>query len=383
MEISLRLTANESLQLLEAFKLSKDVYILRSSDNCFSHYHYQSGSGYYNIHYRQKQKGLSWILRRRRESPEYMKPPLPFRTEDRCCTIKAKINPKILLGLDDYIVAANSSYLDRLEAVFNQEAKAISPILADFGSYSLSRIDYCVNFDLRELELGVNVLPDDYMVLIKQSDIPNQFQEYKEYRDTAHRKKPGLNSFYLMNRSVHINCYCKYPQLKREFPSAPFLNNSLDIIRFEVQCLYLKTRYMQRQIRDNVDFDKLIHVMLSDETCEKIIRSYYRETIGMGDYYSLTAARERIKSMHFSRNREDRLLNALKSVSLHRGVSKAKSQLSGKELVEFKRSINDLEEIGINPVTIPRERGIKFLPNLLKTYLAEIEKLNRSTLDIS
>ena len=130
---------------------------------------------------------------------------------------------------------------------------------------------------------------------------------------------------------------------------------------------------MQRQIRDNVDFEKMMPVMLSDEMCEQMISSYYHKTIGMGDYYSLTAAREKIKSMNFHQNREDRLMKTLKSVSLHRGVFKAKSHLSGKELEEFKRSINDLEKIGINPVTIPRERGIKFLPNLLKTYLAEME----------
>ena len=109
MEISLRITVNESLELLQSFKKSKELYIREYSDKCFSYY--QSRSGYYNIYYRQEQKGLSWTLRHRRQSPDYMRPPLPFRTEDWCCTIKAKINPKILLGLNDYIAAADSSYL--------------------------------------------------------------------------------------------------------------------------------------------------------------------------------------------------------------------------------------------------------------------------------
>lgn len=375
LEISLKLTADESLQLLEAFKLSKDVYILRSSDDCFSHY--QSRSGYYNIYYRQERKGLSWTLRHRRESPEYMKPSPPFRTEDRCCTIKAKINPKILLGLDDYIVAANSSYLDRLASVFNQEAKAISPILADFGSYSLNRIDYCVNFDLRELELRVDVLPSDYMVLIKQSNIPNHFQEYTEYRETTHRKQPGLDSFYLTNNSVHINCYCKYPQLQREYPSVPGIDDALNVIRFEIQCLYWKTRSMKKRIKDCDDFENVIATLMSGEMCERIITSYFNKTIGKGDYYTLEEARKKIKSKHFNQNKEDRLLNTLKLVSLHHGIFKAKSHLKGNELEELKRSVKELGELGINPVTIPRERGIKFLPNLLRAYLTEREKAEK------
>lgn len=134
---------------------------------------------------------------------------------------------------------------------------------------------------------------------------------------------------------------------------------------------------MKKQIKDCDDFEKVMSVMLSDETCEKIIRSYYHKTIGMGDYYSLAAAREKIRSMHFSQNREDRLLNALKLVSLHHGVFKAKSHLKGKELEILKRSVKDLGKLGINPVTIPRERDIKFLPNLLNAYLAERERADK------
>lgn len=370
MELSLKLTVDESLQLMQTFEKNKDVYIKNNHNGSV----YQR-SVYYYIGYRQPYKGLSWTLRYCKHPPEYMQI-VSHKVEDRCCSIKARINPKILLGLDDYIASADRTYLKDLIAVFNQEAKKLSPILKDFFCYSINRIDYCVNFDLEDLRIGL--YPADYMVLIQQADIPNHFIEHKEYQGTTHRKKPGLNSFYLKNNSVHINCYWKYYQLQTQFPSVPYIDDSFYIIRFEVQCLYLKTNLMQKQIKDYDNFENLISVMLSDEFCQKVITSYYYKTIGRGDYYSLDAARKKIKSMNFNQNKEDRLLKALKLVNLHRGIFKAKSHLQGKELADLKRSMIDLGEIGINPVTIPRERGIKFLPNLLNTYLANREAAEKA-----
>ena len=378
MELLLKLTVDESSQLIQAFKNNKDVYFEENKDG--SIYQYDWFSKYYSIRYRQRYKGLSWTLRYCKHSPEYMRQKVPGKPpeEDRCCSIKARINPKILLGLDDYIAAADWTYLKDLIVVFNHEAKKLSPILKDFNSYSLNRIDYCINFDLEDLKIGL--YPTDYIALIQQANIPNHFHEYKEYRGTTHRKRPGLNSFYLENNSVRINCYWKYYQLQTEFPSAPDIERSLYVIRFEVQCSYLKAHFMQKQIKDCDDFAKLMAVMLSDEMCEKMITGYYYKTIGRGDYYSLEEARKKVKSMNFSRNKEERLLNALKLVRRHCGIFKAKSHLQVKELADLKRSIKDLGEIGVNPVTIPRERGIKFLPNLLNAYLAERERAEKEFL---
>lgn len=374
MELSLKLTSDKALQLLQAFRESKDVYF---KDPNGERVCWNSISGkYYVIWYRKPYKGLSWSLRCCQRSPEYMRwPLLDGFVEDECCTVKARINPKILLGVDDYVAAADLRYLQALVAVFDEEARKISPILKDFRAYSLGRIDYCVNFDLEDLR--INCHPEDYMRLIQQADIPNHFSEYKEYRGTTHRKSPGINSFYLENRSVRINCYCKHYQLREQFPSAPHIEDSLHVIRFEIQCLYLKTWQLQKRIEDRENLENIMIQMLSDTMCEKIITSYYHKTIGRGDYYSLEGARKKIRSMKFNRNKEERLLDALKQVSLHRGIAKAKSHLQGKELDDLKRSMKELSEIGVNPVTIPRGRGIQFLPNLLNVYLNEREQAEK------
>lgn len=123
MELSLRLTAYEAKQLLQIFEKNRELYFKDNNNRGLASHQYHSSSRYYYIQYRQKYKGLSWTLRYCSESPGYMTPAFPYMPtmEDRCCTIKARINPKILLGLEDYIAAADRTYLEVLIAAFNQE----------------------------------------------------------------------------------------------------------------------------------------------------------------------------------------------------------------------------------------------------------------------
>ena len=52
----------------------------------------------------------------------------------------------------------------------------------------------------------------------------------------------------------------------------------------------------------------------------------------------------------------------------HGGIAKAKAQLNNLELDNFKRSLKDLDDILVNPVTIPRRWNIPHIPNLLRAY---------------
>ena len=60
------------------------------------------------------------------------------------------------------------------------------------------------------------------------------------------------------------------------------------------------------------------------------------------------------------------MIRALELVNECRGI--AKSKLRSDDLKDFKRSLNDLDAILVNPVTIPRDWGIDYIPNLLQAY---------------
>jgi len=75
-----------------------------------------------------------------------------------------------------------------------------------------------------------------------------------------------------------------------------------------------------------------------------------------------------IEAHNFRQDKEDRLMFALEHVNLCRSIAKAKSKLQGDDLKEFKRSLKDLDEIFVNPVTIPKKWGVKHIPNPLRAY---------------
>lgn len=293
----------------------------------------------------------------------------------RGIVVNATINPKILGGKSDYISAANIDDMEAAIIEFNRISEEISPFLSSFEYYIFKRIDYCLNFSLNELVPGCS--HELIMNLIHRADIPPHYVKWKEYDEKAHRRKSRLSSFYLKCRSANINCYSKYMKLKeqneknisRGFPpvSRRTMDLARDIIRFEIQCKYPKVYARSKSIGIRSILNQY-HDLLGYRACMEQINRYYKVTIGAGDWYSLSAAKRIIMNQRFHKQKTDRLINVLQEVNQCRSLANAKAQHQGSDLAAFKRTVKDLADIGINPVTIPREWGINHIPNLLHTF---------------
>ena len=160
------------------------------------------------------------------------------------------------------------------------------------------------------------------MDLISRGDIPHFFSEWQEYDPTSHRMKSKPESFYLINKSVTINCYSKYVELlnrsqRRESQGfSPISKDVLDlaygIICFEVQCKYQKTYQLSKNTER---FGDLIHnkyeSLFTPTTCCNIIDHYFYRVIGKGDWYDIRSAITRIRAMTFIKQKEQRLISAL------------------------------------------------------------------------
>jgi len=304
----------------------------------------------------------------------------------------AIITPKVLMD-NDYIKVAKESDMETVEALFNEEAGKISPILKPFGASSVNRSDPGLTFDLEEI--GFPCSPKDLMKLIKRGDIPKYFTERKENDKKEHRKKADRDSFYLENASVGINFYWKYPKIKKGHPDFPSKEKYRNIMRLEVELKYRKLYALSKNIRHKSKFykspeemstDELwrtiendmrrpaipIDVVLTDDFAAGIINKYLSKIIGQGDYLTLDGARWIVQAHHFRKDKEERLISALEFINECRGIAKAKAKLQGDDLRNLKRSIKDLNGICVNPVTIPRKWGIEHIPNPLDAYYQSI-----------
>jgi tRNA U54 and U55 pseudouridine synthase Pus10 len=100
-------------------------------------------SGEWMIYYTDEfRRGITWTLRYNVHSGKYKE-----------YLIEARINPKLLAGIKDYITASTSDYLQVVEERFNEEVAKISEILGKFHAYDIKRVDFCINFDLKELRV--------------------------------------------------------------------------------------------------------------------------------------------------------------------------------------------------------------------------------------
>ena len=303
-------------------------------------------------------KGITWFLRFNNNSRNYKE-----------YIVEARINPKILAGIKDYITAANGSYLKIVEERFNEEVNKISKILGRFSWYKLKRIDFCINFDLKEM--GYKCTPEEMIKLIKQADYSSRYTEWMKYDKKSHRTKSGKYSLYLKSGSLNINCYYKYKQMDEDDFDYEDREKALNIIRFEVQCKYRKVYTMSQIMKQNFEHGSLdlMHQILSDLTSKNIIDQYFNRIIGSGDYYTLKRAIEIIEDQGFSCEKEDRLIETLKEINEHRGIANTRRELISHNAVSiFNRSLKELNALGINPVTAPTRFGTKPIPNLLRRF---------------
>lgn len=305
-------------------------------------------------------------------------------------TVAATINPKVLAGIRDYLTAATFGDMNFAIPNFNFESQKISPLLRTFFDYKITRIDYCVNISLDEIISEYD--SEKIMNLIKRSDIPPHYKEWMIYDNKAHRMKSRPESFYLKSNSVNINYYSKYMQLlnisqeKVENGFNPIeqeiLDASQNIYRFEVQYKYYKIYSLSQEAAKAGDLSyNKYKSLLNPVKCIEIVSDYYKKTIGKGDWYALSDAMQIVKSKNFNSQKEQRLITALKYISDCRSLSKAKSSYPQKQLRAFKQTLDELSNLNINPVTIPREWNIRHIPNLLKTYFNKLLE-DQSSLDI-
>lgn len=304
-------------------------------------------------------------------------------------SITAIINPRVLL-YNNYIYAAQADDIRCVREIFNRKIQEISAGMFKFDDWSMNRADYCLNIDTEEL--GLPCTAKQLMKLVKRANIPKHFTERKEYDPTSHRLRSDPNSFYLESKSVTINFYRKYFQQNPKHPNYANRDASFNVIRFEIQCKYPKLYALSRSHKlngyDCLDSsDEALEEMyydyietgifppkikpdsiLTDTISHKILETYIYKIIRKGDYFTLDGAKEIVESYNFRLEKEERLLYALDIVSESRGIAAAKQKLSGLELDDFKRSLNDLDEILVNPVTIPRKWNTPHIFNPLRAY---------------
>jgi len=248
----------------------------------------------------------------------------------------------------------------RLETTLDKTIDIVCSVLPQSYRWSVGRIDYSMNLTSKYVK--------ECVALAKKGKDP--------YRYNDHVNKTG--SSYRMSKSVVLNYYDKYDHISKKIDAdsldAHLLEEAQNIYRIEVQCLnYNKLKHIRKKF-DLPKETNVYHYLRSD-IAEWALLSYYDKVIGRADYYSLDKAIKTVESTVWGTRKKENIKNWIRLIAQARSVSKAREQFVGGATLArtgtvVKGSVNTFrnyemacKDIEVNPVTIPRDWGINYIPN--------------------
>ncbi|MCA0120913.1 hypothetical protein [Bacillus sp. RSS_NA_20] len=250
--------------------------------------------------------------------------------------------------------------VERLRTVLDKAIESLTSTLPQSDRWFVSRIDFTKNLTTDYVQ--------ECVALAKKGKDPYR------YNDTIN--KPG--SSYRASKSVILNFYDKLDHISKKVDPKSFdahlIEEAHNTFRIEVQCLnFNKLKHLRKKFE--LPHKSNLYNYLRKDVAEGVIFYYYEKVIGSADYYSLYEALKIVEMSEMSARKKENIKKWLRLVAQAKGVSKAREQfIAGTTLGHAKIAIkgnqntfrnyeNACKKIGINPVTIPKDWGIDYIPN--------------------
>ena len=217
-----------------------------------------------------------------------------------------------------------------VEQFLNQERLGID-------DFTMNRIDYDFNIRFPSIEAMKQIIR-----LLHKTPL-----------QACHAKRSGnyKTSLYHGSGSKVIQVYPK--DIERMSKNSPIESYEYHILRQEVQVKREHIRQMQR----THDIPRTWDAWVSMERQSEYLAAT-KPLIPIGDYYSLESARQMVDASAM-KEREKIFMKEMLGIISETDMETAKSKLS---LNTYKKYLNKLETIGINPITIPEDMGLDFIP---------------------
>ena len=287
-----------------------------------------------------------------------------------------KLEPQIMLEEKRTIRLFNPIHenIEILRDRFMEEMKKClrtTNRLTDLYVWDVNRLDITYNFVLQNTKER-----DVFLDIIKRTSRLVRTKP-KVMKKTSKKNQSTAEG----NHSFKFMAYDKHRQINDVYNSIGYdekirlLKESENTVRIEVQLYKRKLRSIQKKL--NFPNRNILNY-LKKEWQDELFFKQYRNSIGIGDFYSLYKAREKLFEQNPKPKMFEKLLNFLELLSQSRSIDASKKKfikgtIVNKKLVKgslrtFNTYLNKLNEMGINPITLPRRWGIDFLQNPIRKF---------------
>lgn len=248
----------------------------------------------------------------------------------------------------------------RLRAALDKSIVSLSESLSQSDQWFVSRIDFTKNLTTEYVQ--------ECVALAKKG------KDLYHYNDTI--DKPG--SSYRRSKAVILNYYDKLDHITKMIDETSFdahlIDEAKNIFRIEVQCLnYNKLKHIREKF--DLPCKSNLYDYLRTDIAEWLIFYYYDKIFGRSDYYSLNEALKIVEATEWTIRKKENIQRWLKVIAEAKSVSEAREHFVagttiGCTKIPVKGSLNTFrnyekacKDIRINPVTIPSDWQIDYIPN--------------------
>jgi hypothetical protein len=278
------------------------------------------------------------------------------------------INPAQIMGDGFYNIYTENNFTEVCNRI-DEITASVCNLLPPMQDTRLSRIDFC-----HDIALDSQDKVDTYLDIIKK------YQYYKNFKllhlpcGGSNRRILPMNSATLKRGATTISIYDKFSEVWKKRGYYPYdgiftLHNTL---RVEVRIYNGKIYYEKKKRRFKDTFDFLNE---SKRLAQHFFGYYLKSIFGEGDYYSYNTAIDIIEKSHHTPKTKSKLETLIGYISeRHSMVGGIKIMLGdGYEPYQIDYMIRQLNELKVNPVTIPRRDKFDYLPNLLQFITEDID----------
>ena len=301
---------------------------------------------------------------------------LNIESLDKChncetCIIGVRITTfsPIALVIDD------KTDIDGIMAEYNKNISSLSKSMPAFSEYTISEIDYSILFDLNEL--GHEFVTDELWDIVQRGIYSSYYSKKKYDSSPVTRLETNIKSNdsgsewisvrhirdYCENKNVPVNNAGKNSTNMILFMASLETKDSINTIMRE-----LIKKHSEDEIYKNGNILLMKH-LLSEERIKAVIREYFECTIMRGSYFKLPLAVEAVQNSDYNKEKKQEMITALKLISDSGDVHNARKHIVKNQMVFpcFNEALQNLVNIGVNPITIPDEFNIDHISGLLET----------------
>lgn len=250
-------------------------------------------------------------------------------------------NTHTLLNKKDITLSDYAPYMDRLRRILNV-------VVGTPRKLTTNRIDY-----YQDVVFETNDQLDDVCKLIQL--YPHNYKRMKtskQYDTSIHlHTKRGHRNLNIYNKYVESGYNPKYSKT----------------LRIEIQC---KKALITNQL-EKFGVDRKLKNYWNMEMFQKLYLRFLIPFLYEGNHYKLEEAQRIVGQSSYTPTIKQNLIQFLEEVNLY-GMETTKSFHSKNTI---SRNIGRLEEIGVNPITIPKNCKSTYIPSLLELVQKETKKL--------